>query len=87
MNNFAPRALIVLAWGIEGYQVTGGPSWMKGARYDIEAKAEGNPTVQQMEGFHCENRFRNKGHVLWFSPSALFTGFSATSCRPEMARK
>jgi hypothetical protein len=48
---------------------------MTSARYDIEAKAEGNPTVQQMEGFHCENRFRNKGHVLWFSPSALFTGF------------
>jgi hypothetical protein len=26
--------------------------------------------------FHCENRFRNKSHVLWFSPSTLFTGFS-----------
>ena len=50
MENFAPRTLITLAFGIEGYQLSGGPSWIESERYDIQAKAEGNASVQQMEG-------------------------------------
>ncbi len=50
MVNFAPRTLITLAFGVEGYQLSGGPSWIESERYDIQAKAEGNASVQQMEG-------------------------------------
>ena len=50
MQNFAARALILLAYGIEGYQISGGPWWIASDRYDIEAKAEGNVSVQEMEG-------------------------------------
>jgi uncharacterized protein (TIGR03435 family) len=50
MENFAPRTLIVLAYGVGDYQVTGGPSWIGSDRYDIQGKAEGDATVQQMEG-------------------------------------
>jgi uncharacterized protein (TIGR03435 family) len=50
IENFAPRTLIVLAYGVADYQVAGGPSWIGSDRYEVQAKAEGNATVQQMEG-------------------------------------
>jgi uncharacterized protein (TIGR03435 family) len=50
MENFAPRTLIVLAYGVADYQVAGGPSWIGSDRYDVQAKAQGDATVQQMEG-------------------------------------
>jgi len=50
MQNFAARTLIFLAYGVADYQLAGGPSWIRSDRYDVEAKAEGDPTVRQMEG-------------------------------------
>jgi uncharacterized protein (TIGR03435 family) len=50
MENFAPRTLIVFAFGVADYQVAGGPSWIGSERYDVQAKTEGDATVQQMEG-------------------------------------
>jgi uncharacterized protein (TIGR03435 family) len=50
MENFAPRTLIVLAYGVADYQVAGGPPWIGSDRYDVQAKAQGDATVQQMEG-------------------------------------
>jgi uncharacterized protein (TIGR03435 family) len=50
MQDFAPRTLIVFAYGVGDYQVAGGPSWVGSDRFDIQAKAEGDATVQQMEG-------------------------------------
>lgn len=50
MQNIALRPLIQLAYGVEAYQLSGGPSWIGSERFDIEAKAEGSPSIQQMEG-------------------------------------
>src|SRR5262245_16752819 len=50
MQNFAPRTFIVLAYGVADHQVAGGPNWIGSDRYDVQAKAEGDATVQQMEG-------------------------------------
>jgi len=50
MEHFAPRALIVLAYGVGDYQVVGGPPWIGSEYFDVQAKAEGDATVQQMEG-------------------------------------
>jgi uncharacterized protein (TIGR03435 family) len=50
MQGFATRTFIVFAYGVQAYQVTGGPSWVGSDRYDVQAKAEGNATVRQMEG-------------------------------------
>lgn len=50
MENFAARTLIFLAYGVTDYQLAGGPSWIRADRYDVEAKAEGDPTVRQMQG-------------------------------------
>jgi uncharacterized protein (TIGR03435 family) len=50
MQNFSPRTLMLLAYGVEDYQILGGPSWIVSDHYDLQAKAGGNATVQQMEG-------------------------------------
>ena len=50
MRNAPLRGLIQLAHGVEGYQLTGGPSWLASERFDIEAKAAGNPSAKQMQG-------------------------------------
>ncbi len=36
------------AYGVERYQIAGGPSWLDTDSYDIEARAEGEPTKEQM---------------------------------------
>ena len=50
MQNFLPRTLIGFAYGLADFQVTGGPSWIGSDRYEVQGKAEGDATVQQMEG-------------------------------------
>jgi uncharacterized protein (TIGR03435 family) len=36
------------AYAVERYQIAGGPAWLDTDSYDIEAKAEGEPTKEQM---------------------------------------
>jgi uncharacterized protein (TIGR03435 family) len=50
MTNLALRRLILIAYGVQDYQLVGVPAWIDSAHYDIQAKADGNPSVQQMEG-------------------------------------
>jgi uncharacterized protein (TIGR03435 family) len=50
MTNLVLRRLVLSAYGVQDYQLLGDPSWTGSERYDIQAKADGNPTVQQMEG-------------------------------------
>ena len=40
--------VISWAYGVQNSQLTGGPDWINGARFDFLAKAEGNPTTEQM---------------------------------------
>ncbi len=40
--------LIQRAYGVQGFQVVGGPSWISTDGYDIEAKPEGNTDQKQM---------------------------------------
>lgn len=57
--------LLEWAYGIQPSQHTGGPSWMDTDRYDIVAKAEGNPTDAQMEQMVrtlLADRFKLKFH-------------------------
>src|SRR5947207_14637643 len=35
------------AWGLQGFQIVGGPDWVNKDRWDIVAKAEGDPPPQQ----------------------------------------
>jgi uncharacterized protein (TIGR03435 family) len=47
-RNAALRLLIQTAYGVQDFQISGGPDWMNSAGYDVEAKAEGNPTRAQV---------------------------------------
>lgn len=62
LRNLAPRRLILIAYDIQDTQLAGDPSWIDSDHYDIVAKADGNPSVQQMEGpmlrALLEERFR-----------------------------
>jgi uncharacterized protein (TIGR03435 family) len=50
MTNLAPRRLILIAYDLQDYQLSGDPSWADSEHYDVQAKADGNPSVREMEG-------------------------------------
>jgi uncharacterized protein (TIGR03435 family) len=43
------RVLISWAYNVWDFQISGGPGWIDSARYDIEAKADGGPSQDQMK--------------------------------------
>jgi uncharacterized protein (TIGR03435 family) len=48
-SRFNPLSrLIITAYRIKDYQLSGGPGWVYAERYDIDAKAEDNPSRDQM---------------------------------------
>ena len=42
------RTLIQLAYGVRQFQIAGEPSWVDDERYDVDAKAEGSTSFDQM---------------------------------------
>jgi uncharacterized protein (TIGR03435 family) len=46
--NNAVRSLIRSAYDLQSYQILGGPEWMNSDRYDISARAAGNPSEEQL---------------------------------------
>jgi uncharacterized protein (TIGR03435 family) len=53
--NFPLRGLIQMAFGVQDYQVSGGPDWMKSDRYDIDAKMDGS-VVDALQKLSPEER-------------------------------
>ncbi len=66
MTNLALRRLILIAYGVQDYQLSGDPPWIDSDHYDIQAKTDGNTSVQEMEGpmlqALLEDRFKMKIH-------------------------
>ena len=45
--NATTKALIRFAYDLSNFQLSGGPSWLDDDRFDVSAKAEGNPPLAQ----------------------------------------
>ncbi|HEY4364738.1 MAG TPA: TIGR03435 family protein [Bryobacteraceae bacterium] len=63
VTNQPLKNMIKQAYGVESYQISGGPAWLDTERFDVEAKAEGNPDhAQVMRLFQTllEDRFQLK---------------------------
>jgi uncharacterized protein (TIGR03435 family) len=63
VTNNALRNVIDNAYDIQAFQLSGGPDWINTDRYDIEAKAAGNPSWPQMKPMLrtlLEDRFKLK---------------------------
>ena len=50
ITNVALKRLILSAYDVQDYQISGDPSWTASEQYDIQATAEGKASVQEMEG-------------------------------------
>jgi uncharacterized protein (TIGR03435 family) len=48
VTNNSLRNIIRNAWGLQAFQIVGGPDWINNDRWDIVAKAEGNPQGPEM---------------------------------------
>jgi|SRR5271157_1654696 len=48
VTNQTLNVILRQAYGVEHYQIAGGPAWLDTDRFDIEAKAQGEPTNAQM---------------------------------------
>ena len=47
-TNVTLRLLIRTAYRVQDFQISGGPTWLNADRFDIEAKADGNPSPDQL---------------------------------------
>ncbi|HWF08885.1 MAG TPA: M56 family metallopeptidase [Bryobacteraceae bacterium] len=47
VENATLKDLILMAYEIQDFRISGGPGWIASDRYDIEAKAEGTPAFNQ----------------------------------------
>jgi uncharacterized protein (TIGR03435 family) len=48
LTNIPLQFALVIAYRIKDFQLSGAPAWLAQERYDIEAKAEGNPSLDAM---------------------------------------
>jgi bla regulator protein blaR1 len=66
MENVSLRLVLEAAFGVKDHQLFGAPAWIDSDRFDIAAKAEGNPPGSQLAGPMLlpvlEERFRLKFH-------------------------
>jgi uncharacterized protein (TIGR03435 family) len=49
ISNMTLKDLLMFAYQVRDFQISGGPGWINSDQYDIEAKAEGNPSQDQMK--------------------------------------
>ncbi len=65
ITNMTLKELIVLAWRVQPFQISGGPAWLDSVHYDIVAKPETKPkqsAIPEMLQALIENRFQVKVH-------------------------
>ena len=63
------RDLIRSAYSVQATQIYGGPEWVRTDRYDIQAKADGNPAPEEVTGTMLRMLLRERFLVFragWF---------------------
>jgi len=64
-ENIVVNTLIQLAYNVSGFQISGAPAWTSSDRFDVNAKAEGEATMDQMRPMlqaMLADRFRLMAH-------------------------
>jgi uncharacterized protein (TIGR03435 family) len=65
IENLTARQLMMSAYGLQDFQIVGGPEWIRGEGFDIEAKGPANGTREQLMRMLqplMEDRFQLKYH-------------------------
>ena len=66
MTNISLHRILVIAYGLEDFQLAGEPSWSESKRYDLTATASDNASVEEMERpmlqAFLQERFTMKAH-------------------------
>lgn len=65
VTNQPVRSLVTFAYGVQAWQIAGAPDWFETDRYDISAKADGDPGREEMLALFralLEDRFRMRLH-------------------------
>ncbi len=66
ITNMTLREMVVIAWRLQSFQVSGGPAWFDSIHYDIVAKPESRPTRPDMNLLMIrsllEHRFQLRAH-------------------------
>ncbi len=75
------RTLIRLAWRLQDYQVAGEPGWFAVKRYDIAAKADGNPAPQQQ--FLIRALFKDRCGLVVHNEVRQLPGFALAPARND----
>src|SRR5262245_50052743 len=47
-RNFPLGSLVKAAWHLQNDQIDGGPKWIRSDGFDVEARADGNPSREQL---------------------------------------
>jgi uncharacterized protein (TIGR03435 family) len=58
------RELIQVAYSVQARQISGGPDWVRTDRYDIQAKAEGNPPREPIAGPMLQVLLEERFHLV-----------------------
>jgi len=48
ITNMSLKEMIIFAWRIQPYQLSGGPPWLDSLRFDVTAKPENNPKQDEL---------------------------------------
>ena len=78
IQNFTPRTLIQFAYEVADYQVLGGPSWIRTDHYDVQAKAEGNPSSRQMTGPMLQSLLADRFRLSFHRETRQMTVYALT---------
>lgn len=94
-GNIAPRALILLAWDLENYQLGATPEWLGSEHYDLEAITAGTTPIQEMEHAMLQSLIEERFALKFHFEAREISGYQMTvngrgkliksiegSCRP-----